>query len=47
LTVSETVIGVDIRLPIASRAEEVTLIQEQPDGMWRTRSTFALGDRVS
>ncbi len=42
LTVSETVIDIDIDLPIPSRAAEVTLIEEGPDGMWRTRSRFAL-----
>lgn len=43
LTVSYTVIDVEIRLPIASVATEVTLIEEQPDEMWRVRATFTLG----
>jgi hypothetical protein len=44
LTVSYTVVDIEIALPIAGRAKEVTLIEEQPDEMWRVRATFALGD---
>ena len=43
LTVSETPIDVDVTLPIASRAEEVTLIQEGADGNWSCRRAFPLG----
>lgn len=42
LTVSETPIDVNLRLPIASRAREVTLIEQAPDGRWAARSRFPL-----
>ncbi|MGE5275147.1 MAG: hypothetical protein ACM3QU_15470 [Verrucomicrobiota bacterium] len=31
------------RLPIAARAAEVTLLEEQPDQTWATRTAFPLG----
>jgi 2'-5' RNA ligase len=44
LTVSETPIDVNLQLPIASRAHEVTLIeQDETTGMWSRRRTFPLG----
>jgi 2'-5' RNA ligase len=44
LTVSETPIDVSFELPIASRAREVTLIEEhEATGMWSRRRTFPLG----
>jgi len=43
LTVSETPIDFQPQLPIASRAHEVTLIeQDEATGRWSTRRTFAL-----
>ena len=42
LTVSETPIDVSFELPIASRAHEVTLIEEAPDGRWAVRRRFSL-----
>jgi hypothetical protein len=42
LTISETPVEVDIELPIRSRASEVTLIEESPDGSWRTYRAFPL-----
>ena len=42
LTVSETPIDVSFQLPIASRAHEVTLIEEAPDGRWAARRRFPL-----
>jgi 2'-5' RNA ligase superfamily len=45
LTVSETPIELEVDLPIASRAVEVTLIEEQSDGTWANRRTFPLADR--
>ena len=44
LTVSESPIDVQFELPIASRAHEVTLIEEnESTGMWSRRQTFPLG----
>jgi 2'-5' RNA ligase superfamily len=43
LTVSESFTPVDLALPIAGRATEVILIEEQADGMWGRRAAFALG----
>jgi hypothetical protein len=44
LTVSDTPIDVSFQLPIASRAHEVTLIEEnETTGMWSRRSAFPLG----
>jgi hypothetical protein len=44
LTVSETPIDLDVRLPIASRAHEVTLIEEvEPGGAYATRLRIPLG----
>ncbi len=40
-------IDVDIPLPIASRATEVTLIEEDERGMWSGRARFALGQGVA
>jgi hypothetical protein len=42
LTVSETPIELELDGPIASRASEVTLIEEQADGRWTTRRAFPL-----
>jgi hypothetical protein len=43
LTVSETPIEVNVQLPIASRAHEVTLIeQDESTGNWSLRRRFAL-----
>jgi len=42
LTVSETPIDVSFELPITSRAHEVTLIEEAPDGRWAVRRRFSL-----
>jgi hypothetical protein len=42
LTVSETLIDVDVELPIASRASAVTLIEEQTDTHWNIRAVFPL-----
>jgi hypothetical protein len=43
LTVSEEPIECAIALPIAARADAVTLIEEQADGRWLSRRRFALG----
>jgi 2'-5' RNA ligase len=43
LTVSETPIDVNVQLPVSSRAHEVTLIEEAPDGRWSARRRFPLG----
>ena len=44
LTVSETPLELDIALPIAARAHEVVLIEEdEPSGRWAARSRFQLG----
>ena len=41
LTVSETAIDVNVQLPIASRAHEVTLIEEdEATGRWSTRRSY-------
>jgi hypothetical protein len=42
LTVSETPVEVDVRLPIAARARGVTWIEEAADGRWSVRREFAL-----
>ena len=42
LTVSDTPIDLNVALPIAARAEHVTLIEEAPDGRWAARRRFAL-----
>ncbi len=42
LTVSDGPLDVDIRLPIACRAHEVRLIEEQDDEQWTTRAVFPL-----
>lgn len=42
LTVSESPIDVQLQLPIGSRAHEVTLIEEAPDGRWAARRRFLL-----
>jgi hypothetical protein len=48
LTVSETPIDVDVQLPIASRAHEVTLIEEQEaTGRWVSRRSYPLSARRS
>jgi len=47
LTVSEEPAAVDIPLPIASRATEVTLIEEVVPGRWQARSRFPLGQGVA
>jgi hypothetical protein len=44
LTVSETPIDVNVQLPVASRAREVTLIEEdESTGAWHARRRFPLG----
>lgn len=43
LTVSEHPVDVDVPLPIAARADAVTLIEEQADGRWAARLRFPLG----
>ena len=44
LTVSDEPIELDVSLPIACRAHEVVLIEEQEaDGRWETHSRFELG----
>jgi 2'-5' RNA ligase superfamily len=46
LTVSETPIEVQVELPIACRAHEVTLIeQSESDDRWSVRRVFPLGDQ--
>jgi 2'-5' RNA ligase superfamily len=48
LTVSETPIDLQIQLPIAAHAAEVTLIEEsESDGRWSTRRVFPLGQGVA
>ena len=42
LTVSETPVEVDVRLPIKAAAGEVTLIEEALDGRWSVRRVFPL-----
>jgi 2'-5' RNA ligase len=42
LTVSEEPIHVELELPIHSRADAVSLIEEAPDGTWSTRRVFPL-----
>ena len=42
VTVSETPIDVNVQLPIAAHAREVTLIEQAPDGRWAARSRFPL-----
>ena len=37
LTLSETPIDVRMELPIAARAREITLIEEEPSGQWTAR----------
>jgi hypothetical protein len=44
LTVSETPLDLALALPIACRAHEVVLIEEdEPGGNWTTRARFGLG----
>lgn len=44
LTVGETVLEIDVPLPIACRAQDVVLLEEdEPGGRWRVRRRFALG----
>jgi len=44
LTVGETPLELDARLPIACRAREVTLIEQDESGeRWRVRRRFPLG----
>ena len=47
VTVSEEPVEVDVPLPISSRADEVTLIEEVEPGRWTARSRFALGQGVA
>lgn len=42
LTVSERPIEVDVELPIRSRADGVSLIEEGSDGRWSSRRVFLL-----
>lgn len=44
LTVSDTPLDLDVALPIACRAHEVLLIEEdESSGLWSTRARFPLG----
>jgi hypothetical protein len=44
LTVSETPVDLDVALPIAARAHEIVLIEEnESSGAWASRARFALG----
>jgi len=43
LTVSDEPVQVTVDVPIAARADAVTLIEEQADGRWLTRRRFTLG----
>ena len=44
LTVSDTPLELELALPVACRAHEVVLIEEEePDGNWTTQARFALG----
>ncbi len=44
LTVSETPLDLQVALPIAARAQEVVLIEEdEATGQWSTRARFPLG----
>jgi hypothetical protein len=44
LTVSETPLDFNVSLPIAARAHEVVLIEEdESSGQWTTRARFPLG----
>lgn len=44
LTVSEAPLDIDVALPIAARAHEVVLIEEdEPTGLWSTRTHIPLG----
>jgi len=48
LTVSETPLEVELELPIAGRAHEVTLIEEsEADGRWSVRRAFPFGQGVA
>jgi len=42
LTISDESVEVVVELPIAARADAVTLIEEQSDGRWLAREHFAL-----
>jgi hypothetical protein len=42
LTISEQPLDCDVELPIAARADAVTLIEEQADGRWLSRRRFSL-----
>jgi 2'-5' RNA ligase len=43
VTISMSPIDVDVSLPIASHAHEVTLIEQADDGRWSVRRRFPLG----
>jgi hypothetical protein len=43
LTISEHPLDCAFELPIAARADTVTLIEQQADGHWLSRRRFALG----
>ena len=47
LTVGEQYLELNVPLPIACHAAEVTLIEEGEDGMWTTRRRFPLGQRTA
>jgi len=47
LTVSEQPIDLSPPLPIACHAGELTLIEEDDDGMWTTRARFPFGQRTA
>jgi hypothetical protein len=42
LTISEQPLDCHVELPIAARADAVTLIEEQADGRWLSRRRFSL-----
>jgi hypothetical protein len=47
LTVSDSgYVTFDVTLPIAARADAVTLLEELPDGRWTTKARFPLGGRA-
>jgi hypothetical protein len=47
VTISVSPIDVDIALPIAAHAHEVTLIEQGEDGRWSVRRRFPLGSGVT
>jgi 2'-5' RNA ligase superfamily len=47
VTISLSPIDVEVPLPIPSHAHEVTLIEQNGDGLWSVRRRFALGSGVA